>query len=247
MQTSTTADEAALRRDLAAAFHLAARFDWHESVGNHFSAAVDASGDRFLMNPKWRHFSRIGASDLVELSANRSGLDQSPDIVDPSAWSIHGAIHRLQPRARVVLHCHPPYATALCCLKDPTIRPIDQNTARFYNRTAIDLDFGGIADEAAEGERIARALGNHDIMLMGNHGVTVIGQTVAEAFEALYFLERAARTLVLAYSTGQPLNEMPPALAEKTARGWDGYEAMAVAHFEQLKLMLDATDTGYRA
>jgi ribulose-5-phosphate 4-epimerase/fuculose-1-phosphate aldolase len=82
-------------------------------------------------------------------------------------------------------------------------------------------------------------------MMMGNHGVLVTGDTVAQAFDDLYFFERAARTLVLAYSTGQPLNVMSDELAEKTARGWEAYAADSFAHFEQLKAGLDRTDPGY--
>ena len=240
------AEEWALRVDLAAAFRLAARFDWHESVANHFSAAVSDDGKTFLLNPKWRHFSTVRASDLLLLRADDPETMERPDAPDPSAWCIHGSVHASQPRARVLLHCHPAYATALCGLKDPSIKPIDQNTARFYNRVSVDLGFGGMADEAAEGERIAGAFGNHSVMLMGNHGVAVIGQTVAEAFEDLYYLERAARTMVLAYSTGQPLNVMDAGLAEKTAAAWEPYSDAAFAHFDQLKALLDEEDPSYR-
>lgn len=235
-----------LRVDLAAAFRLAVHFDWHESVGNHFSAAVSEDGKTFLLNPRWQHFSTIRASDLLLLHAQDKETMERENAPDPSAWCIHGSVHAAVPHARVLLHCHPPYATALCGLKDPSLKPIDQNTARFFNRCAVDLDFGGMADEAEEGKRIAHAFGNHGIMMMGNHGVSVAGETVAQAFEDLYFLERAARTMVLAYSTGQPLNVMDNALAEKTAAAWEDYAGAADAHFEQLKQMLDRTDPSYR-
>ena len=152
---------------------------------------------------------------------------------------------RRVPHARCILHVHPPYATALASLADPELKPIDQNTARFYNRVHIDLGFGGIADDKAEGERLARALGNKSVMMMGNHGVLVAGTTVAEAFDDLYFLERSCRTMVLAYSTGQKLNIMPPEIAEKTARGWEDYKGMAYAHFDELKRKLDRKDPSY--
>jgi ribulose-5-phosphate 4-epimerase/fuculose-1-phosphate aldolase len=150
----------ALRVDLAAAFRLAVRFDWHESVGNHFSAAVSEDGRRFLMNPKWRHFASIRASDLLLLDADDPSVMDGPDAPDASAWTIHGALHRARPDVRVVLHCHPPHATALAALKDPSLPPVDMNTARFYGDLAIDPDCGGIADDAAEGARIAAALGD---------------------------------------------------------------------------------------
>ena len=97
-----------LRIDLAAAFRLAVQFDWHESVGNHFSAAVSADGKRFLMNPKWRHFGSIRASDLLLLDADDPGVMRRPDAPDASAWTIHGTIHRRRPRP------------AFCCI---VIRP----------------------------------------------------------------------------------------------------------------------------
>jgi len=235
-----------LRIDLAAAFRLAVQFDWHESVGNHFSAAVSADGKRFLMNPRWRHFGSMCASDLMLLDADDRDVMGRPDAPDPSAWTIHGTIHRKRPSARVLLHCHPPYATALSTLKDPSMKPIDNNTARYFGRLGFDLNFGGIADEAEEGERLTKALGNHQTLLMGNHGVTATGETVAEAFEDLYFFERAARTLILAYSTGKPLNVLSDEIAEKTAEGWLAYKGMAFAHFDHLKAQLDKAAPSYR-
>jgi ribulose-5-phosphate 4-epimerase/fuculose-1-phosphate aldolase len=235
-----------LRVDLAAAFRMAALMNWHESVANHFSLAVSPDGKKFLMNPKWKHFSLIRASDLLLLDSEDESVMQRADAPDASAWCIHGRIHANLAHARCLLHCHPPYATALAGLADPELKPIEQNTARFYNRMAVDLKFGGIADDRAEGERIARVLGNKSRMMMGNHGVLVTAATVAEAFEDLYYLERAAQTMVLAYSTGQKLNVMPDDIAEKTARGWEDYGGMAFAHFEDQKRMLDRIDPSYR-
>jgi ribulose-5-phosphate 4-epimerase/fuculose-1-phosphate aldolase len=238
--------EATLRVDLAAAFRLAVDFGWHESVGNHFSAAVSADGRRFLMNPCWKHFAQIRASDLLLLDADDAETMNRPNAPDASAWCIHGAMHRANPEARILLHCHPPYATALATLKDPVMKPIDQNTARFFDRVAYELGFGGIADDAEEGARLAAALGDRPVMLMGNHGLTCTAPTVAEAFEHLYFFERAAKTLMLAYASGQPLNVMGDNLARKTAEGWRAYNDSAFAHFEQLKQMLDRRDPSYK-
>lgn len=238
-------DEWQMRVDLAAAFRLAAEMGWHESVANHFSLAVSADGRKFLMNPRWHHFSRIRASDLLLLDADDPDTMARPDAPDPSAWCIHGHMHAALPQARCILHLHPPYATAIAGLADPEIKPIDQNTARYFNRVAIDLQFGGIADSDEEGRRLAGLLGNRSRMMMGNHGVLVVADTVAEAFDDLYYLERACQTLVLAYSTGQPLNVMPDELAERTARDWDDYKDMAFAHFEEMKAVLDRKDPTY--
>lgn len=242
------ADDSAQRRariDLAAAFRLAVKFDWHEAVANHFSLAVSADGKRFLMNPKWRHFSRIKASDLLLLDADDAAAMARPDAPDASAWHIHGALHRELAQARCVLHVHSPYATAIASLADPEIKPIDQNTARYFNRVAIDLHYGGIADHAEEGKRLARALGNRSRLMMGNHGVLVAGASVAEAFDDLYYLERACRNLALAYGTGQPLSILPADVAEQTARGWEDYKDSAFAHFDEMKAVLDQEDPSY--
>jgi len=239
------ADEWQLRVDLAAAFRLAAEMNWHEAVANHFSLAVSADGKKFLMNPRWMHFARIRASDLLLLDAEDEETMNRPDAPDPSAWCIHGTMHAKLPQARCLLHLHPPYATAIAALADPEIKPVEQNTARYYNRVAVDTEFGGIADDRAEGERLVRVMGNRSRMMMGNHGVLIAADTVAQAFDDLYYFERACQTLVLAYSTGQKLNIMAPDLAERTAVGWDNYRDSAFSHFAELKRLLDKKDPSY--
>jgi ribulose-5-phosphate 4-epimerase/fuculose-1-phosphate aldolase len=237
-----TSAEQQLRIDLAAAFRLADRFAWTEAVANHFSLAVSEDGKKFLLNPLWRHFSTIRASDLVLVD---SQANEPPANIEITAWTIHGSIHANLPHARCILHLHPPYATALSCLADPAIKPIDQTTARYFNRVAIDTEFGGMADNHEEGMRLTRALGDHKVMMMGNHGVLTAGDTVAEAFDAMYHLERACRTLVLAYSTGQKLNILSDEIAEKTALAWEDGGAFANAHFSEMKRILDKEDPSY--
>jgi ribulose-5-phosphate 4-epimerase/fuculose-1-phosphate aldolase len=237
--------ERQLRVDLAAAFRLAAELNWHEAVANHFSLAVSADGKRFLMNPRWRHFARVKASELLLLDAGDPETMSRPDAPDASAWCIHGHIHGAVPHARCILHVHPPYATAVAALADPTIRPIEQNTARYFRRIATDLGYGGIADNEEEGRRLVQVLGNMKRVMMGNHGVLVVAATVAEAFDDLFYLERACQTLVLAYATGQKLNVMSDEVAERTARGWEDYKDAAFSHFDELKRLLDAKDPSY--
>lgn len=244
-QSIEVVNEQQLRIDLAAALRLAAYYDWHEGVANHFSAAVSADGRKFLINPRWKHFSLATASGLVLVDADDPQTMDRPDAPDPSAWSIHSAIHKKVPHARVALHLHPPYATTLATMKDPSIKPLDQVTARFFNRLAIDMSFGGIATEEAEGERIAATIGNHSAVMMANHGVTTIAPTVAEAFDAMYHLERAAKTMVLAYSTGQELNLMDDEMAEEVAQEWEVYKDAEFSHFAEMKKVLDRDNPGY--
>lgn len=240
----TIPDEKQIRIDLAACFRIVARLGMHEAVANHFSAAVSADGRTFLLNPKWKHFSTIRASDLILLDADDEDTKNRDDI-DPTAWSIHGQLHKLAPHIRVALHLHPVYATTVATLKDPTIRPVDQNTARYFNRVAVDTVYGGMADTEAEGARLAGLLGNKSRLMMGNHGVMVTSGTVGEAFDDIYTLERACQILVNAYATGQPLNVLDDEVAEKTAQDWEGIADFSIAHFEEMKRLLDREDPSY--
>jgi len=238
------ATEAELRADLAALLRIAAKLDWPEAVANHASVAIDAGGRHFLMNPRWRHFGSLCASDMQRLDAVANPEDLPPDL-DPTAWAIHGTMHAQLPQARCILHVHPPHATALACLADPGIKPIDQTCARFHRRVAVDQHYGGMADNAAEGLRLTRALGSMRVLMMGNHGVLVVGDSIAEAFDAMYHLERASRTLLLAYASGQPLSILSDEIAERTARSWEDGGEFARAHFTQMKRLLDQESPGY--
>ncbi len=233
------------RIDLAAAFRWTARLNMHEAVANHFSLAVSPDGRRFLVNPNGRHFSRLRASDMVLLDADDPSVMEREDAPDPTAWFIHGAIHRRAPQARCIMHVHSKYATALACLADSTLPPIDQNTMRFFGRVAIDSGFEGFGFEE-EAERMADLLGNRSILVLGNHGVLVTGISVALAFDELYYFERACETYITALSTGRPLRIAPDAIAAKTAQQWQDYPGLGINHFNALKEILDAEEPDYR-
>lgn len=244
--TAGADSHAEARRDLACAFRWAARLGYSEGVANHFSLAVSEDGSRFLVNPYGRHWARLRASDLVLADADDPGELVSGGAVDLTAFVIHGRIHKAVPRARCVLHTHMKYATVLTCLKESNLLPIDQNTMRFYGEVAVDDDFEGMALEEAEGDRLARALGDKSVLLMGNHGVVVTGTTVGQAFDALYYFERACDTLVTAYMTGKELRVASDAVARRTAAEWKRYVDMAERHFAELRAMLDRLEPDYR-
>ena len=236
------------RMEMAAAFRWTARLGMHEAVANHFSLAVSENGRQFLINPNQQHFSRIKASDLLLLSADDPETMDRPDAPDPTAWGLHGAIHRLCPHARCVMHVHSIHATVLACLKDSTMLPIDQSTAMFYNRTVIDEEFSGLAFEN-EGERCANLLQDPaiQIMIMGNHGVLVLGNSVAEAFNRLYYFERAAQTYVLALQTGKELRVLSDEIAEKTAAELENYPGASERHLAELIRILDDEGSDFRS
>ncbi len=231
---------------MAAAFRWTARLNMHEAVANHFSLAVNADGSRFLINPNQSHFARIKASDLLEVDANDPATMDHPNAPDPTAWGLHGSLHRLCPQARCIMHVHSIHATVLACLKDSSLPPIDQNCATFYNRTVIDDGYGGLAFED-EGTRCAAMLTDPKVkvMIMGNHGVLVIGATVAETFNRLYYFERAAETYIRALQTGRPLRVLSPEVAEKTAQELEDYPDASAAHLAALKAILDDEGANY--
>jgi ribulose-5-phosphate 4-epimerase/fuculose-1-phosphate aldolase len=234
------------RVDLAAAFRWTARLGMHEAVANHFSLAVSDDGTRFLMNPNQVHFSLIKASSLLLLDATDPNTMGQPDAPDPTAWGLHGSIHRHLPHARCVMHVHSIHATVLASLADSRLLPIDQNCATFFNRYVIDENYGGLAFED-EGERCARLLENpkHKVMIMGSHGVLVIGKSVADAFNRMYYFERAAETYIKALQTGQKLRILSDEIAEKVAAEIEEYPGQAERHLADLKTLLERQEPDY--
>jgi ribulose-5-phosphate 4-epimerase/fuculose-1-phosphate aldolase len=234
------------RVDLAAAFRWTARLQMHEGVANHFSLAINDDGTRFLMNPNQMHFSRIKASDLIEVDANDPETLNKPGAPDPTAWGLHGGLHRHCPHARCAMHVHPIHATVLATLADSRLPPIDQNCATFFNRYVIDDHYGGLAFED-EGERCAQLFNDpkKKLMIMGNHGVMVIGDTVADTFNRLYYFERAAETYIRALQTGQPLRVLSDEVAEKTAQELENYPEQDARHLAELKAILDEEGDKY--
>jgi ribulose-5-phosphate 4-epimerase/fuculose-1-phosphate aldolase len=235
-------DEA--RCDLAAIFRWTARENMHEGIANHFSYAVSDDGQQFLMNPYGVHFSKMKASDLLLLDTAKPAKEQG-DNLDPTAWAIHGAMHRNNPQARCIVHLHSHYATALSALKDPSLPAIDQTTCRFHNRVAIDTGFDGmgLGDEA---ERLSTLLGNRRTMMMGSHGLMTVAETPSLAFDLAYHYERGCRTYLTALSSGLPLAYISDDVAEKTALQWENYDAADNAYLMAIRAILDEEEPGYR-
>lgn len=193
------------RLDLAAALRWAARLGLHEGVCNHFSVML--APDRFLINAHHVHWSRARASTLLVID-DRGNVIEGEGRPAQTGFNIHVPMHRFTGR-RVILHTHMPYATALCCIRGGRLELAHQNAGRFWGACAYDEDFNGLALAADEGERMARMLGQNRVLFLGNHGVIVGGDSVAEAFDDLYYLERACQVQVLAMSTGRPLALVP--------------------------------------
>jgi len=234
----------AARIDLAAAFRLAVRMDLHEGVCNHFTLMLP-DGKRFLLNRYGLHWSEVTASNLVALDGEGRVLEGSGEI-EKTAFHIHSRIHLGNPRAKCVLHTHMPYATALTLLEGGRLEMAEQNALRFHDDIAYDDTYNGLVVDNAEGDRLARVLGDKRVMFLASHGVIVVGPSIAEAFDLMYYLERACRLQVLAKSMGGKLRAVRPEVVRETCRLMRAdAPKYAGAHFNALKRILDREEPDY--
>jgi ribulose-5-phosphate 4-epimerase/fuculose-1-phosphate aldolase len=239
------------RVELAAALRWAARLGLHEGVDYHFSLAVDdddgvARGRRFLINPYGWHWTEITASSLVLCDAEGTVLE-GDNQVEATAFFIHSRIHLGIPGATCILHTHMPYATALTLLDGGRLEMCEQNALMFDGRIAYDDDYSGLALDADEGDRLVARMGNRSVLFMASHGIAVTGPSVGEAFNDLYYLERAAMFQVLARSTGGTLRTISQAVRERAHQQFaDQRPKLAARHFTALKRILDDEEPEYR-
>lgn len=219
---------------LAACFQLAAQHGFEEGVCNHFSAVVPGHDDLFLVNPFGYAFDEITASHLLICDFDGNVIE-GKGKPEATAFYIHARLHRSQPRVRAAFHTHMPNATALAMLEGPPLVWAGQTALKFYGRTVVDAHYNGLALDETEGDRIADAMGNADVVFLKNHGVMVVGPTIAEAWDDLYYLERAAEVQIRAMSTGQPLKPVPHDIAQRT------YEQMRIGDPESAHAHLESS------
>jgi ribulose-5-phosphate 4-epimerase/fuculose-1-phosphate aldolase len=234
------------RVDLAACFRAAARMGLHEGICNHLSAMVPGSDELFLVNPYGWAFDEVTASRLLVCDFQGRVVAGS-GAPEATAFFIHARVHLKLPRARAAFHTHMPNATALAMLEGPPLVWAGQTALKFYGRTVVDENYNGLALDEAEGDRIAASMGEADVVFMKNHGVMVVGPTIADAWDDLYYLERACEAQRLAQSTGRPLKPVDPQIAERAYRQMreaDGESARL--HLESIKRRLDRDCPGYR-
>jgi ribulose-5-phosphate 4-epimerase/fuculose-1-phosphate aldolase len=201
------------RIELAACFQLAAQQGFDEGICNHFSAVVPGHDDLFFVNPYGYAFSEITASKILVCDFDGHVLD-GVGQPEATAFYIHARLHKLKPRVRAAFHTHMPNATALCLLEGPPLLWLGQTSLKFYGRTAVDENYNGLALDESEGDRIAQSMGDADILFLKNHGVMVGGPTIAEAWDDLYYLERAAEVQLKAMSANRPLKPIPHEVAQ---------------------------------
>jgi len=235
----------AARIDLAACFRMAARLGMHEGICNHFSLVVPGRDDLMLVNPYGWAFAEITASRLLVCDFH-GRVVAGEGVPEATAFFIHARLHMRHPRARAAFHTHMPNATALAMLEGPPLAWAGQTALKFHGRTLVDEDYNGLAFDEREGDRIAESLGDADIVFMKNHGVLVVGGSAAEAWDDLYYLERAAEVQRLAMATGRPLKPVPEELAARTAAQMrEGDRESARLLLESVKRQLLKTDPDF--
>lgn len=238
-------DHVEARVQLTAALRWAAHCGLNEGVCNHFS--MELAADRYLINPQGLHWSEVCASDMLLIDGAGQVL-QGHHALEPSAFFIHSWIHRLNRHARVVLHSHMPHATALTMIPGGELQWAHQNALRFWGRVAYDRIYNGVALDAAEGERIARTLSGCDVVFMAGHGVTVVGASMAWAFDDLYYLERACmhQNLASQASGGRPLATITQEVCQATAVQVAGERQQSELFFASIMRLLDRDQPGWR-
>ena len=232
---------------LAAAHRLAVFHELEEGIDNHFTVTLPGHSDRYLILPFGLHWSEARASDLIVFDATGATLE-GEGVVELSAQCIHAPIHRIT-GARVVLHTHQTWAVALNMLKNNRLLPASQTAAFYHGHIAYDDTYACTADRLEEGERLARVIGDKHVLFMKNHGVLVVGDTVAQAYKRLYKLERVCRAQVLAMGTGQPLEVLSEAIvAQVQAPPPDDRHSRSERerlYFEAMMRVLDRELPGY--
>ncbi len=238
------------RVNLAAAHRCAVMHGLHEGIFNHLTLRVPGHDDRYYQIPFGMHWSEVTASCFMEVGYD-GNLKRGEGFIERSAYCIHAPMHRDMPNAKAVFHTHMPFASALTRLKDQHIKPIGQTELGTMMKTGYDESYDGPGLDPNEGERLAQACGDNTVLLMANHGALTLGETVAEAYDRLYYLERVAQVQLYAMWTGQPLRPLPDDVIEKTYTVYRGNamrygdRSNADWHFDALKRILDRKESDY--
>jgi ribulose-5-phosphate 4-epimerase/fuculose-1-phosphate aldolase len=244
-----SAEEWQARVDLAAAHRLAWMHGFSEGIFNHLTLVVPGRSDRYYQIPFGMHWSEVTASSFMEVGIDDGEIKSGAGDVERSCYCIHAPIHKALPQAKAVFHTHMPFASALTRLEDPCIKEIGQTEVGMINEIAYDDEYTGPALDPEEGARLARVIGEKSILFMANHGISTVGVTVAEAYDRLYYVERAAQVQIYAMWTGQKLKQLPAPVVAKTKRdigGGSRYDPPpAQRHFDALKRLLDRKEPDY--
>jgi len=233
------ADSASIREDLACALRLAHSMRFTEGVRTHFSALVGEN--TACVQPHDVPWSLVRAPHLISFSLSDDA--KAPSGIGPSAFEVHRAMHaRLGRRAGCILHAHPPYAAELSCLAPPTLEMVHQNCAYFFGKVLYVQQYDGTEGASTVLQRTLDGFAANPalrVALLANHGVTVVGETVADAFDDLFYFENAARIYLESLKTGRALRHIPADVCARVAAHRDkDRREYALRHFNTLKMEL---------
>lgn len=228
-----SAEEWAVRCDLAALYRLLAHFRMTDIIYTHLTARVPNSPDHFLINHYGVLFHEMRASDLVKVDCEGRIVEEAPERralrVNAAGFTIHSAIHMARPDLACVIHTHTADGIAVSA-QEHGLLPLSQHALKFYGRIAYH-GYEGIAYDLDERTRLARDLGPHKAMILRNHGLLAAGTTVAEAFHNIYYLERACQSQVKAMAGGAKLHLPPEEVCRHTLAQFDRLPAEHYAFF----------------
>ena len=234
------------RIDLAAAYRLVAAYGWDDLIFTHISARVPDSDHHFLINPYGMLFEEVTASSLVKIDLHGKKVMESPYDINPAGFVIHSAIHAAREDAHCVMHLHTPAGVAVAAQKDGLL-PISQQSL-FVLASLSYHGYEGVALNDAEKPRLVNDLGKNTFLILPNHGLLTVARSIADAFLAMYTMQRACEIQVLAQSGGGKMIPIPQAILDgaraqsaQVTRGLGGQLA-----WPALLRKADRLDAGYR-
>ncbi|MDA9505031.1 rRNA adenine methyltransferase [Bradyrhizobium sp. CCBAU 11386] len=249
VRESCSAEEWQARVDLAAAHRVAFLQGFSEGIYNHLTYMVPGRNDRYYQIPFGMHWAEVTASSFMEVGIDDGQVKRGEGVVERSCYCIHAPIHKAAPHAKAIFHTHMPFASALTRLEDSRIKDIGQGEAFLSGSIVYDDSYSGLALDPAEGLRLAKVLGGKTVLFMANHGITTVGETIADAYSKLYYTERAAQVQLYAMWTHQPLKQLPVQVLQETMRGAAEIvrerPTPAERYFNALKRMLDRKEPEY--
>ncbi len=238
-------DERRLRIELAALYRLVALFGWDDLLATHISVRLPGPRPEFLINPLGLLFEEITASSLVKVDLDGRVLETRPVEINPAGFTIHSAVHGARPDAHCVIHLHTVPGIAVSSQAQGLL-PLNQ-TAMLMNGRLAYHDYEGIALDLGERERLVRDLGTKNAMLLRNHGTLAVGTSVGDAFQTIYFLERACAIQVAALAGGAAPLLPPAAVQDVVTRQVSSFGDIADRLLWPAMLRrLDRLDTRYR-
>lgn len=249
--THTTSEEE-LRVHLAAVYRLVEHFGWDELLQTHSTVRIPGT-EHFLINPYGLRFDEVRASNLVKVDKDGNIIGDPLQEINPAGFVIHSAVHMFRPDVQCIIHTHTVAGMAVAAL-ECGILPISMTALGYHERVGYH-DFEGPSLDLEERARLGANLGQHNILVLRNHGLLTCGATVAQAFVRMYRLQRVCEVQIAALSTGQKLIVPPLEVREKSARladdflsaeGGRGYSRKANPEFEAMLRLLDQKDASYR-